>query len=82
MPNYFPVMVHGSHARDVVSLASTVDYEKVINHFGVPVEGYWAARVDGELIGYVEEIDRDEDRIYYEYFIMKEWYERYLKETA
>jgi hypothetical protein len=80
MSNYMPEVVHGSHAQKWANLASSFDYDKMVKHFGAV--GYWNSHLDGKLIGYVEECDRDEDRIYYDHFILREYYERYKRETA
>lgn len=80
MTNCMPVVVHGRHAQDWVNLASTIDYEKVVAHF--EANGYWHAFLNGKIIGYVDECDRTEDRIYYDHFILREYYERYKQETA
>jgi hypothetical protein len=66
-------------AQEYVSLASTVEYENVLEHFGAV--GYWTAHLDGEEIGYVEECDRDEDRIYYEYVVLRKLWNQYKNKT-
>jgi hypothetical protein len=80
MTGYFPNVTHGAHAQEYASLASTVEYEKVLEHFGAT--GYWTAHLDGKEIGYVEECDRDEDRIYYDYCVLRELWIQYKEETA
>jgi hypothetical protein len=73
-----PEPVHGAHSRDCVSLASTVEYEKVLKHFGAV--GYWTASLNGQWIGEVVECDRDEDRIYYDHLVLRELWEQYKRE--
>ena len=80
----FPNVVHGSHANGgemVYTRVRLIDYDKIVAHFGG--EGYWdSVTKDGSQLGYVIEVDRDEDRCYYDHFVLTNLYERYLKETA
>ena len=51
------------------ALNSRLDQEKILKAAGA-VEGYYGVwTLNGQTVGYREECDRDEDRIFYEHFV-------------
>lgn len=51
------------------AIDSRLDQEKILIAAGATHEGYGIWRLNGEIVGYHEEVDRDEDRIFYDHFV-------------
>jgi len=80
----FPNVVHGSHANGgemEYTRVSLIDFEKVTKHFGGE-SSLFPIMKDGSHLGHARLVDWDEDRYYYDYFVLTNLYERFLKETA
>lgn len=65
---------------------SANQYADIRKHFNT--RGFWTVSIiddNDELVehlGCVEEIDRDEDRMYFDYLIRREFFDKFLEETG
>ena len=55
-----------------IALSSVTAQEKILKAAGATHVFYGTWELKGELVGYRDEWDRDEDRIYYDYFVRKD----------
>ncbi len=55
---------------------SSLTYTQIGRHFSA-TEIPHGLMIGTETVGYMEEVDRDEDRMYFDYFIREDYYNRY-----
>jgi hypothetical protein len=55
---------------------SSLTYSQIATHFSAIDIGH-AVCIGTEQLGYMEPVDQDDDRIWYEYFIREDYYNRY-----
>jgi hypothetical protein len=54
------------------AITSRLDQEKILIAAGAQHIGYGVWKKDGEIVGYHEEVDRDDDRIFYDHFVRED----------
>jgi hypothetical protein len=57
---------------EFVSFPSVSAQERILKAAGAQGSRWGDWWLDGKLVGYREEIDRDEDRMYFDYFVRKD----------